>query len=53
MDSWIIPFVIFIIFDVAVLIKTYLDDKEKNKFNHDLPNIEPEDTDDDSKDATV
>jgi hypothetical protein len=42
MDSWVIPFAIFIIIDIIIMIWVVHEDNKKNKFNHDLPNIKKE-----------
>jgi len=42
MDSWVIPFAIFIVVDIIVMVMTVIEDNKKHKFNHDLPNIERE-----------
>jgi len=42
MSGWVIPFTIFVIVDAIVMVWVVIEDKNKNKFNHDLPNIEIE-----------
>lgn len=53
MQSWVIPFIIFLIIDAIVMVLMFIDERKKNKFNHDEPNIEIKKDDEEETDTGV
>ena len=53
MQSWVIPFIVFLIIDAIVMVLMFIDERKKNKFNHDEPNIEVKKEDEEETDTGV
>lgn len=53
MQSWVIPFIVFLIIDAIVMVLMFIDERKKNKFNHDEPNIEVKKEDEEEADTGI
>ena len=53
MQSWVIPFIVFLIIDAIVMVLMFIDERKKNKFNQDEPNIEVKKEDEEETDTGV